>query len=225
MIRTLPILLLFMACYGTAVSQTDQHHPSAAKASRHHQIRPGFCPIAYLGVSTGINNNVGILGPQIDVAFSPSFSIGTGLGLSTWGTKIYAEGRLYFSPCHQGWAIGAGITHNTGGHDLPLKDQETVAGKADIQVNLDPISNFILSGYYFFPMGRTSRNRLHLQAGFSIPLNQRNFVQTAGPEITQKTNDAINALAPGGLVLGIGFSFGMGNSTANQNKGQPEKNQ
>src|SRR5690606_12762589 len=63
------------------------------------------CPRVYIGFSTGINNPVGLIGPQVDLAIAPSVSISSGFGLSSWGYKTYLEGRYYFKPCNRGWAL------------------------------------------------------------------------------------------------------------------------
>lgn len=170
----------------------------------------GGCPRVYIGFSTGINNPVGIIGPAIDIAITPSVSIGTGVGISSWGTKIFLEGRYYFKPCNRGWAIGSGFTYNTGLQNAEFQDVETVVGKATVRINERAQSNFMLSGYHFFDLGRAHRNRFHLQAGFSVPLSDKYYEQIGGPQMTSDSHDAFLLTAPGGLILGAGFSFGLG---------------
>ena len=53
------------------------------------------CPKFYLGFSSGLENPVGLLGVNVDFPIS-NFSIGGGLGLSSWGLKLATEGRYYF---------------------------------------------------------------------------------------------------------------------------------
>ncbi len=173
--------------------------------------RAGGCPRAYIGFSTGINNPVGLLGPQVDIAISPSVSIGTGIGLSSWGFKTFVEGRYYFRPCNRGWAIGSGFTYNTGGNNIELQNQKTIYGDGTVMVDLHSQANFMASAYHFFSLGRSGRNRFHLQAGFSVPLGTKGeFIQRGGAPLTSTGVDNIRAIAPGGLILGLGFSFGAG---------------
>lgn len=172
--------------------------------------RQSGCPRVYIGFSTGINNPVGLLGPQVDVAITPAFSVGTGIGISSWGYKTFFEGRYYFKECNRGWALGTGITYNTGLSGMPMNDAETVAGNQDIIVDLDGQVNFMFSCYHFFNLGRKQRNRFHLQAGYSIPLTDVGFTQVTGAPMSRNTHDALNAIAPGGLIIGLGFSFGAG---------------
>ena len=168
------------------------------------------CPRVYIGFSTGINNPVGILGPQIDIAVLPVLSFATGIGLSTWGYKTYLEGRYYFKTCNRGWAVAGGVTHNTGLDRVELTDAETIAGEMDVTVELKPQTNFMISGYHFFNLGRSGRNRFHLQAGYSVPITEVQYRQLSGAPLTRKSSDAVMAIAPGGLILGLGFSFGVG---------------
>lgn len=209
--NVLAIALFLMVPYA-AFAQGGQR--MMQRKGESHKSGSRACPRAYIGFSTGINNPVGILGPQVDIAVTPEFSLGSGVGLSSWGYKVFFEGRYYFKPCNRGWAVAAGITHNTGGNGLELQEQETIYGKGTVVVNLKAQTNFMISGYHFFNLGRQQRHRFHLQFGYSLPLTAPDFRQVAGAPLTNsgKNNgtDNILAIAPGGLILGVGFSFGAG---------------
>ena len=172
----------------------------------------GGCPRAYIGFSTGINNLNGFLGPNVDVAVSPSVSIGAGVGFSTWGTKGGLEARYYFSParCNRGWAVGAGITHSTGRRDAELELQ--VVGSGDntrtVLLELEPKSNFFVAGYHFFRLGR--RNRFHLSLGYSLPLSETGYKNKSPYRLTEASDLVVRTLSPGGVIIGLGFSFGAG---------------
>lgn len=174
------------------------------------RVTDGACPRLYYGFSTGMNNAVGIFGPQFDVALDETFSLGTGFGISSWGYKLFAESRFYFGECNRGWALGAGVTYNTGIRDVVLEDQETLGGRQNIPVELHPQTNVMLSGYRFFNLGRRGRNRWHLQAGASIPTSRKKFTQLDGPPLAGTPTESLKRASPGGLILGIGFSFGAG---------------
>lgn len=194
-----------------AVQAQGSQRMMQRKDERRNTKGAASCPRVYIGFSTGINNPVGLIGPQVDVAVSPSVSVGTGVGLSTWGTKTFLEARYYFKPCNRGWAIGSGFTYNTGLDNVAFKDVETLAGDADVSIDGKPQANFMVSGYHFFNLGRARRNRFHLQFGFSVPLSNKEFTQVSGPPVTGQTRDVLLTLAPGGIIIGLGFSFGAGN--------------
>ena len=198
------LLLMLLLTSTLAHAQSDQRLMHGKRVSK-----AKACPRAYIGFSTGINNPVGFIGPQVDIAINPEISIGSGVGLSTWGTKVFLEGRYYFGLCNQGWAIGSGITHNTGTKNLPLPNVHTIYGEQDVVIDQYPQTNFMLSGYYFFPLGHSGRNRFHVQAGYSIPLTERARYDSNYP-LTQKGQNQIYFLSPGGIIVGLGFSFGIG---------------
>jgi hypothetical protein len=68
----------------------------------------------------------------------------------------------------------------------------------------------MFSGYHFFNLGRSGRNRFHLQAGYSIPITSPDFTVKSNDILTKNGHDVVIAIAPGGLILGLGFSFGIG---------------
>ncbi len=166
------------------------------------------CAKFYLGLSTGINNHSGILGVNFDVPVTGHFSLGTGLGLSSWGYKSYGEGRFYFKDCNRGWALGAGITYATGAEDF-IVEMPTTIGTTDVSMNLEPVTNVAVSAYHFFGLGRGS-HRFYLQMGWSQRLNDTPYVVTSGHTLDSDGKAAMDLVTPGGLILGFGFSFGLG---------------
>ena len=177
---------------------------SAFAAPRYGQ---SSCPKFYIGLSTGIDNQSGFLGVNFDVPVTGHFSLGTGLGLGTWGFKTYGEGRFYFKECNRGWALGAGVTYATGLQDFVV-EMPTTAGTNNVLMDLEPVVNATVSGYRFFSLG--DRHRFHLQLGWSQRFNSNPYTIKSGDVLTSDGNTAMNILAPGGLVFAFGFTFGLG---------------
>ncbi len=170
----------------------------------------GKCARLYLGTGTGINNSAGVLGITVDVPVASSVSVEAGAGLSTWGSKVTVGGKFYFKPCYRGWAIGTGITHNTG-LDAFSSDMETVnGGKEKVTLKLKPQTNMYLAAYSYVKLGK-KMNRFHSMFGWSIPLSTDRYEQTYGAPISSTAKKALDIIKPGGLVVGIGFSFAIGN--------------
>lgn len=165
------------------------------------------CPKFYLGFSTGFDNPVGLIGVNFDIPVTGRFSLGTGMGLSLWGYKTFGEARLYFKDCNRGWALGAGATYSTGIQDVP-SDMPTTIGTTEVLMDLKSATTAMLSGYRFFSLG--SRHRMHLQLGWAQPINDKPWVVKSGHILTTAGNDAMKSLSPGGLILGFGFTFGIG---------------
>lgn len=165
------------------------------------------CPKLYIGVSTGLEMPSGLIGFNIDVPVTEKFSLGGGAGLSSWGYKAYGEGRFYFGKCNRGWALGAGATYNTGltnfSSTLP-----TTMGDATVGMTLNPKTNVFIAGYRFWNLGR-SGHRIHLAVGYSIRTDDDNYAVTNGYTLTSEGKQVMTILAPGGLMVGVGFTFGV----------------
>lgn len=191
------ILTLLFCCIATFAIA----NPYGGRQSR-------SCSKFYLGLSTGIDNQSGIIGVNFDVPVTGRFSLGTGLGLSLWGYKTYGEGRFYFKDCNRGWALGAGVTHSTG-FDNIISELPTTIGTTDVSMNLNPTTNVIFSGYHFFNLGR-GNHRFYLQLGWSHRITESPYTITSGHKLDADGEAGMNILAPGGVILGFGFSFGLG---------------
>jgi hypothetical protein len=165
------------------------------------------CPKLYTGFSIGLENPNGLIGFNFDVPVTQRFSLGTGAGLSSWGLKAFGEGRVYFKDCNRGLAIGLGGTYNTGlgtfNTTLP-----TTAGDKEVGLVLEPSTNAFLSLYYFWNIGRRG-HRIHTNIGYSYRFTDPVYRITDGSNLTSDGEDVMNVLAPGGIMIGFGMSFGV----------------
>ncbi|MEZ5018289.1 MAG: hypothetical protein R2800_14615 [Flavipsychrobacter sp.] len=168
------------------------------------------CPKVYLGLSTGLNNTNGLLGINLDVPISPSFSLGAGGGLSTWGWKAFFEGRYYFGQeCNRGWAIGTGLTYNTGlSGSLEVDQDPEGLGIPPARVTIEPVPAAFLSMYRFFNIGQRG-NRFYLQLGWSQRFNDKPYSSSPFQPLTSDGETVMRILSPGGVIFGVGFSFGI----------------
>jgi hypothetical protein len=204
--KLLLLPLLALACTAAAQDSQQRDFP---KPSRTGEERSGACPRVYLGLSTGINNNNGLIGINADVRVADAFSVGGGAGLGSWGFKFYGEGRYYFAPCNRGWAVAGGLTYSTGGDEITLNTETKYHGKQDVVLELEPKTNLALSAYRFWTLGK-KYNRIHLQLGWSVPLTATDYTVRNGYELADVSERALRMTSPGGLILGFGFSFGLG---------------
>ena len=208
-LRALSMILLLSILYMSASAQQRERvakNPSADNRS----ASEAPCARVYLGLSTGLNNNNGLLGFNVDVSIVPQFSVGAGVGLSTWGWKYFGEGRFYFSnKCNRGWALGAGITYNAGRKDVRMRFQTILGGKGTATVDFKPQPNAMFSAYRFINLGARKVNRLHFQLGYSIPLGSSEYVVKKGNVMSNDGIGMIRTFPPGGLILGFGLSFTM----------------
>ena len=88
------LMMIVAACMLVATSYA-QSETNPFMDSEKKEPAPFQAPAAYLGFSTGMNNMIGILGPQLDVVLSEKFTLGAGIGLSTWGSKWALNLKFY----------------------------------------------------------------------------------------------------------------------------------
>lgn len=166
----------------------------------------GRQPALYVGLSTGLENPSGYLGFDAELPVD-HFSVGGGVGLSTWGIKFYAQGKYYLKPSHKGWAFGLGLSHNTGISGVKVDGIETTTGEQNLVLNFKPQTNLFWTVHHYFRMG--NRHRFFVMAGYSARLRSTVF-EYNGPYILQPVvNEAMKWAAPGGFMAGLGFSFGI----------------
>ncbi len=167
------------------------------------------CPKVMIDLSSGLNNNGGILGVGGDWHFWRDFSVYGGMGLiSTWGFKYYGGLKLHLSPCHTGWSFGVGATYSTGMDQYTMSNVATTQGNQDVSLRLLPQTNFVFAGYRNWYVGR-NRNRFFLTLGYSAPLSGKQYEQLEGAALTRTGIRAVKNKAPGGFILGLGFSLGV----------------
>jgi len=197
-----------MAC-ATTFAQDDSGKPSNYDgAQRSERSANRSCPRLYLDLGTGINANTSLLGGGVDYHITQDISLNGGIGLlSTWGTKFYFGGKGYLKPCHKGWAFGAGVTYNTGASSFTTK-VETLQGQELVELELLPQVNVYAAAYKYWGLGRGRKSRFYLMMGISKAVTQKKFNQISGSPITATSASVIRFIAPGGIILGLGFSFG-----------------
>ena len=165
------------------------------------------CPVFFLGLSAGINNLPGVIGINAALPINQKVSLGAGVGLSYWGPKAYGEVTYFFNPCHKGWAVGAGATRSSGMRDV-RRTLHTVTGKEDVTLNLYPKTNVFFAGYKYWSVGQRG-NKIFLMFGWSVGVTDTKYKVISGQVLTQDQKDRINAISPGGVILGGGFLFGF----------------
>jgi hypothetical protein len=173
------------------------------------KVVPGKCPSFFIALSTGWNNNTGLLGVNVEVPVSRHFSVDGGVGLSTWGEKFYGGAKYFLKPCHFGWAFGSGITYSTGLKNFQ-ENMETIDGATEpVELDLNPQVNLMFAAYRYWALGR-NKSRLYIELGYTVPLNGSDrYTQTAGTPINDVSAETLKLLSPSGIIVAIGFSFGV----------------
>lgn len=164
----------------------------------------------YLGVSTGLNNNAGLLGITGELQLVNNLSINGGLGVGSWGVKS-GVGLKYYLHYPSGFSFNIGYARASGIDDIEIEmEQEFLrgqSGKQSIPFSFLPASVVNLSATKHWLIGKRKVNRFHLEFGYAVRTASDRYRTTALLSDDGKT--FMRLLQPGGLILSTGFSFGI----------------
>ena len=166
------------------------------------------CAKFYLATSTGINNNTGVIGLNIDVPVGENVAIDAGFGRSTWGNKLFIGGNYFLNPCHMGWAFGGGLTYNTGLSNFVTNTETIYKTQEDVLLDFRPMVNAYFAAYKYWRLGK-GYNRIYLELGYSAAFTSDVMVQLAGTPMSDDANKFTKVLSPGGPIIATGISFGI----------------
>lgn len=196
------LLLILVTC---AASGRDKK-----EGDKKPESKPG-CNRRFLGVSTGLNNSVGLVGGLADFGVGSHYSIEGGMGISSWGLKYTVGTKYYLKPCFMGWAFGAGLTRNTGTQEFEttlLREDKTSAAAT---LKLRPVHSIYAAAFNYTSLGKKG-HRFYVMLGLTRRISSNPFEQLSGTPIDEVGKDIMRKTTPGWipLVCGIGFSFALG---------------
>lgn len=158
-------MLFFLACLAVSVVYTQTHLNPFLKT----EVKS---PQVFLGFRTGLNNMVGILGPQVEIVVVDKLIVGGGVGVSTWGTKWAVNVQFY----PNGWRkfyLKTGYSKNSGLEDFET-ELELSNGNTDmVMMDLNPVGNLFFTAGYAWKMGK--RNKFYLEGGYALPLVSEDY--------------------------------------------------
>jgi len=164
----------------------------------------------YLGPSIGINNISGMIGFLAEVNIVKNVTLTGGLGMGAWGYKASLGGR-YYRNYPKGIFYGLGISTATGGKEVEVDlNVEPDNRKETVKMDLDQVFNVNLSLGYQFRLGK--RARFNFEVGYSVPLQDEPYKVSNSNSNFVLSSDGKKAMdfsTPGGLILGIAFTFGI----------------
>ena len=105
---------------------------------------------------------------------------------------------------------GASFTSAAGAQniDLPLQTEQSGEKTEDVTVDLYRANNLALAVGYDFRLFRVAR--INLELGYSIPFNSKLYkVKDPDVELTDDSKLLMDFMTPGGLVIGLGLTFGI----------------
>jgi len=164
----------------------------------------------YLGISSGINNDAGLLGFSGKVRLKKTYFVRAAAGLGGWGWKT-AAGFQYERKYSRCWAFGLSYTRSFGLKDFKTEmetvDSSSALIKKEILMDLLPASTFNISTSYNWYF---RRNKLfYLEFGISVPLEAEPYKVKDGSVLSENSKAALRIIQPGGITLAAGFQFGI----------------
>ena len=204
----LALITLFISTWAMAQQlASDPQSDALAHKKKHRHEKPTKPPGCYIETSTGINNPSGVLGLDFNICLAKHVTLDAGIGTSTWGNKLFVGSKYYLKSPHRGFAFGGGLTFNSGQENRDARAQ-TINGKVPVVITFKAQPNVFVAAYHYWTLGR-KYNRFFTELGWSVPLHSPQIHEVSGPPLTQDGRNRMDLRAPGGLMIGFGFSFAL----------------
>ena len=160
-------------------------------------------PQAYIGIGAGINNYCGLIGIGANFYLVDDICLRVGAGIGTWGSKLTA-GVKYEKRDEKGWGCGISLSSCSGGveQNLTNKNKQT-----HTIVNLLRVNTINLTGTYSWVFH--NKNRFYIETGYSIGVTDKYYEEKNGRELSDFQTRFVHLMKPGGIIIGIGFLFGL----------------
>lgn len=198
------VLLIYTASYAASTDTT-------AVKMRHG--KPTKPPVCYLDLSTGINNPSGFLGVDFNICLSNYVTLDGGVGAGTWGNKLFVGAKYYLKAGDRAWAVGGGFSYSSGEENVNLNLNTVNGDKEKVSLSLKSQDDAFIAIYHYWTLGK-KYNRFYVDAGKAVDLHTPRFHEDPGyPQLTSDAIQKVKRMAPGdfagGIMVGLGFSFGL----------------
>lgn len=106
-----------------------------------------------------------------------------------------------------GWQFGLGYSQCTGGDNVEVELELENGYKKLVTIDYLSVGNLNLKTSKSWRVGQ--RNFFFLDLGYAIPLYNKAWKVDSGEELSKASQTALNIVSPGGVILGLGFMFGL----------------
>ncbi len=165
-------------------------------------------PNFYLGLGTGINNPIGLLGVRAEARVAPKVLLDLGAGIGSWGYKT-TVGLMYEPKHERGFCPKISYARASGIDSLLITAEVTSAGVTSIKqvgLQLHPVNLLNIGTQYQWITRKELR--LFLEFGYSISLTSNTFeLRDKRNTLSDKDKAVYSAINPGGIILAFGISF------------------
>ncbi len=166
----------------------------------------------WIHLPTGLNCPSGFIGIGGEQRISTKNTVYGGVGLSTWGTKFTLGTRFYRKYPIKG-VLGVGLSYATGypERDLTMNvsNPNDVVVDTTVSMSTNPAVQLNITWGYSWKMGKKSR--FYFETGWSVRTSTKTkyTINTQGYKPSEVTDVLMSILEPSGLILTIGFAFGL----------------
>jgi hypothetical protein len=164
-------------------------------------------PVIYVGLSTGINNFNGMVGGFLELHPANKITLAGGLGLGFWGYKA-TGGLRYYKNYPKGIYYCGSFSVHSGLKDFEFVQDDNYGNTQTIFIDLNPVYTANLTIGYQLGLWE-NLVRINFEGGYAIALTTDYYEVKSGGQLTETSKQAFDLMTPGGIVLGIGASFGF----------------
>jgi hypothetical protein len=164
--------------------------------------RPKF----YLGLGSGINTYTGIGGISANYIIDNTLFAQAGVGISTWGIRT-SIGIRYDQSYRNGLTLGVNLVRSSGIDNIEVEFQTSSGSTQEVTMRFDGVSTINLKMGYNWWFG--DYNYLNINLGYAFALQNRPWAIVDGSQLSPTSQQVLQLISPGGLILGLGISFAI----------------
>jgi len=162
---------------------------------------------AYLGLGTGINSYTGLFGARLEVPLTDRLHIFGSAGLGSWGYKVGAGMSYNLRNSLYGPAMSIGYASASGLADFETSLETTTSKSETVTLDLKQVGNILIMYSYQWKIGKS--NKISLGTGYAAKLTTVSYEVKSNHTLSSTSRQAMEIMAPGGLVVSFAFLFGL----------------
>jgi hypothetical protein len=159
-----------------------------------------------LGLGTGFNNLTALFGVSAKYRIIKKLSVQGGMGLGGWGYK-FSIGLKYGEDFNGGWSLGIGYSVCPGENNIKVSMEDASGVSKEVTINYLTASTINLVAERSWKIGR--KNTFYMDFGYAIAMQSTPWKVVDNTALSDASKSAIKMIQPGGIILGLGFNFGL----------------
>jgi hypothetical protein len=164
--------------------------------------RPRF----YFGLGTGINTFTGLAGISANYILDKTLFVQGGLGLSSWGIRS-SIGLRYDHSYTNGFTLGVNLVRSSGIGDIVMTFDSGNGSPNEVNMRFDAASTLNFKAGYNWWFGK--HNTFNMNIGYALPFKNQPWAVKDGSTLSQFEQQVLQLVAPGGIILEMGITFGI----------------